>query len=326
MAIVNDVTGVAGRAGISDQPLLATDGKRKSKKRIRAFTSEDRASHRSIEKQRREALNESFLELARLLPPLTHARRLSKSLIVNESISYLNEQRAIRLAAASEIRDLLADYNSLITQLNALQYSHVPGESQQLPHRITTKALSEFMDVEREEFGTFPGGFGDNGPCDDIEGDQSRDIDYFITPADNLDFTTVLERPTNGLVNTAATLPDSIPTQLPLNTLQTNTDEASTQQRELNPLHYSTIPNSLATGDLTTIPNSLATGDLTSLNGELLNNLLSDNEWSLDMLFEPTFPTNGGSTQLLYNNGVSLSQFRGQNHPRAENGGFDFIQ
>lgn len=182
------------------------------------------------------------------------------------------------------------------------------------------------MDVEREEFGTFPGGFGDNGPCDDIEGDQSREIDYFITQADNLDFTTVLEKPTNGLVDTIATLPDSIPTQLPLNTLQANTNEASIQQRDLNPLHYSTIPNSLTTGDLTTIPNSLATGDLTSLNGELLDNLLSDNEWPLDMLFEPTFHTNSNSTQLLYNNGVSLSQFRGQNHHRAENGGFDFIQ
>ncbi|OBT87802.1 hypothetical protein VE02_02152 [Pseudogymnoascus sp. 03VT05] len=314
MAIVNDVTGVAGRAGISDQPLLATDGKRKSKKRIRAFTSEDRASHRSIEKQRREALNQSFLELARLLPPLAHARRLSKSLIVNESISYLNEQRAIRLAAASEVRDLLADYNSLITQLNALQYPHVSGESQQLPHRITTKALSEFMDVEREGFGTFSSGFGDNGPCDDVEGDQGREIDYFVTQADNLDFTTVLEEPTNGLMDTGASPLPSMPTQLPLNTLQTNTDETNTQQRELNPLHYSTIPN------------SLATGDLTSLNGELLDNLLSDNEWSLDALFEPTFHTNSSSAQLLYNNDVSLSQFSGQNHPRAENGGFDFIQ
>lgn len=61
MSIINDVTGVGGRAGILDQPQIAADGKRKSKKRVRAFTSEDRASHRSIEKQRREALNQSFL-------------------------------------------------------------------------------------------------------------------------------------------------------------------------------------------------------------------------------------------------------------------------
>lgn len=60
MAIINDA-GVAGRAGISDQRQIAADAKRKSKKRVRAFTSEDRASHRSIEKQRREALNQSFL-------------------------------------------------------------------------------------------------------------------------------------------------------------------------------------------------------------------------------------------------------------------------
>jgi hypothetical protein len=61
MSIINDVTAVPRSAGISDQPHIATDGKRKSKKRVRAFTSEDRASHRSIEKQRREALNQSFL-------------------------------------------------------------------------------------------------------------------------------------------------------------------------------------------------------------------------------------------------------------------------
>lgn len=59
--INNDVTGVAGSVGFSDQPHITADGKRKSKKRVRAFTSEDRASHRSIEKQRREALNQSFL-------------------------------------------------------------------------------------------------------------------------------------------------------------------------------------------------------------------------------------------------------------------------
>jgi hypothetical protein len=35
--------------------------KRRGKKRIRAFTTDERASHRVIEKQRREALNESFL-------------------------------------------------------------------------------------------------------------------------------------------------------------------------------------------------------------------------------------------------------------------------
>lgn len=254
-----------------------------------------------------------------MLPPLAHARRLSKSLIINESISYLNEQRAIRLAAASEIRNLLADYNSLITQLNARQYPHIPGGSQQLPHRITTKVLLEFMDVEHEEFGTFPGGFGDNGPCDDVEGDQSREIDYFVTQAENLDFTNILDKPPslpsanpNSLMGAAAVpLPNSnsMATQLPLNTA-----EASIQQREPNSSQHPTIPN------------SLATGNLSSLNGEILDSMLSDNEWPLDMLFEPTFHTDSDSTQLLYNNSVTLSQFRGQHHLGAENGGFDFIQ
>ncbi|KFY25239.1 hypothetical protein V491_01848 [Pseudogymnoascus sp. VKM F-3775] len=323
MAIINDVPGIAGRSGISGQPHISADAKRKSKKRIRAFTSEDRASHRFIEKQRREALNQSFLELARLLPPLAHARRLSKSLIINESISYLNEQRAIRLAAASEIRNLLADYNSLITQLNARQYPHVPGETQQLPHHVTTKALLELMDVEQEEFGAFPSGFGDNGPCDDVEGEQSREIDYFVTQADNFDFANVLDNPTNfpltepnSLMDApATTLPDSVATQLPFNTLPTNTaGETNTQQRQLSPSRHSTIPN------------SLATENPTSLNSELLDNLLPDNEWPLDMLFDPTFDSDNGSTQLLYNSSASLLQFREQHPPWTENSGFGFIQ
>lgn len=46
----------------SGSPPAAADGsKKKPKKRIRSFTPGDRACHRVIEKQRREALNESFL-------------------------------------------------------------------------------------------------------------------------------------------------------------------------------------------------------------------------------------------------------------------------
>jgi hypothetical protein len=47
---------------VSGSPSADIDStKRKGKKRIRAFTADERASHRVIEKQRREALNESFL-------------------------------------------------------------------------------------------------------------------------------------------------------------------------------------------------------------------------------------------------------------------------
>lgn len=48
---------------------LFTPNKNK-KKRIRVFTPDDRASHRVIEKQRREALNERFIvRCVHLLPP-----------------------------------------------------------------------------------------------------------------------------------------------------------------------------------------------------------------------------------------------------------------
>jgi hypothetical protein len=49
-------------ATVIDLPTtITTDGKKKIKKRTRSFTSHDRAAHRVVEKQRREALNQSFL-------------------------------------------------------------------------------------------------------------------------------------------------------------------------------------------------------------------------------------------------------------------------
>jgi hypothetical protein len=54
-----------GSGSASGSPLNANanadSNKRRNKKRVRAFTADERASHRVIEKQRREALNESFL-------------------------------------------------------------------------------------------------------------------------------------------------------------------------------------------------------------------------------------------------------------------------
>ncbi|PMD56073.1 uncharacterized protein K444DRAFT_536508, partial [Hyaloscypha bicolor E] len=109
--------------------------KRRGKKRIRAFTTDERASHRVIEKQRREALNESFLDLARLIPALAPVRRLSKSLIVHEGIQHLRAQRATCLAAASEVQAILAENIQLIVEVNSWreQYGSGMGSSQVKP-------------------------------------------------------------------------------------------------------------------------------------------------------------------------------------------------
>ncbi|KAL3421497.1 hypothetical protein PVAG01_07942 [Phlyctema vagabunda] len=169
MSSVMDTMHSPSPGTLSGDIQLTRDGKKRTKKRVRAFTSDDRASHRIIEKQRREALNQQFLELARLLPGLANVRRLSKSVIVSESISYLKAQREIRLAAAKEVRLLLTERDNALERLNGHQ-----GQFNAVTHgkqagRPISEALLNLLNVEDEKFGSFPGGFGDNGPNDEQE-------------------------------------------------------------------------------------------------------------------------------------------------------------
>lgn len=46
---------------MEEDPAVQNSAKRKPKKRVRNFTSDDRAQHRVIEKQRRESLNSNFV-------------------------------------------------------------------------------------------------------------------------------------------------------------------------------------------------------------------------------------------------------------------------
>ncbi|KAK0100210.1 hypothetical protein ONS95_008549 [Cadophora gregata] len=146
-----------------------TTNKRRTKKRIRAFTAEDRATHRVIEKQRREALNERFLDLARLLPALADCRRLSKSIIVHESIAHLQTQRTMFLAAASEVQTLIAENLELIAEVNRWR-GQFSDRSPCQPKPLGDGVLA-LLKVDQEVFGTFPAGFGDNstGDGDDEE-------------------------------------------------------------------------------------------------------------------------------------------------------------
>jgi hypothetical protein len=260
-------------------------------------------------------------ELARLLPSLAHARRLSKSIIVNESISYLNTQRAIRLAAANEVRKLLADYDSLLTVLNNRQHPYVPADIQQLPPRPVSEALLNLLGVEQEEFGTFPGGFGDNRPGDEVEDEQAGESDYFVAQRNNNDSTNLSDEPPNfllsepnSLMNATAPVPDFTAMQLPLDMLATNTTyESDPQQGDLDPSHQSTIFSSSIFGDITTS------------NEDLPGNLLSRNGWSIDMYSEPAFHGDSDSTQLLYSNSVFSSQFHEQHPPMVENTSYGFL-
>ncbi|KAJ7698034.1 hypothetical protein B0H17DRAFT_881761, partial [Mycena rosella] len=129
------------------------------RKRTRVFTPDDRATHRVIEKERREALNTQFIDLARLLPGLATTRRLSKSIIVSEAIAHQKKQRAQRLVCAQQIRAMRAEQESLLSEINTLRVQ-VGNPDRKEVEPLSAEAL-EMLAVEDEVFGAFPAGFGD---------------------------------------------------------------------------------------------------------------------------------------------------------------------
>lgn len=116
--------------------------KRKSG-RPRPLPPEVNARNLAIEKQRREALNDKFLviipvrrsapwtgsvltewymqTLARLIPGLDTAQRLTKVLIVDESIRALEEQRVLYMAAMQDKQDLIVENKRLNMEITTLR-------------------------------------------------------------------------------------------------------------------------------------------------------------------------------------------------------------
>jgi len=92
--------------------------KRTLKMKQRANTAERRASHNAVERQRREALNARFLDLAAILPNLANVRRPSKSSIVNSSIAHVHASRRHRILAAQQLRLLASECDSLRREAN----------------------------------------------------------------------------------------------------------------------------------------------------------------------------------------------------------------
>ncbi|KAJ7617768.1 hypothetical protein FB45DRAFT_1007510 [Roridomyces roridus] len=132
------------------------------RKRVRLFTPAERATHRVVEKQRREALNNQFIELARLLPGLAKTRRLSKSVIVNESIAHQRKQRAERLACARQLRAMRTEQASLVAEVNALREKLGITERRESPVGVDAAEDPEEereegpLTVDGESFGAFP--------------------------------------------------------------------------------------------------------------------------------------------------------------------------
>ncbi|KAF2642336.1 hypothetical protein P280DRAFT_396064, partial [Massarina eburnea CBS 473.64] len=88
------------------------------KKRVRTWTAEERAAHRVFEKSRREAFNDSMIDLARHIPSLVGTRRLNKHMIVEHSIARHQAQRKLCTSVLSDMQALVAERNELLTEVN----------------------------------------------------------------------------------------------------------------------------------------------------------------------------------------------------------------
>ncbi|KAF2679527.1 hypothetical protein K458DRAFT_393948 [Lentithecium fluviatile CBS 122367] len=154
------------------QSMSGSSGNRK--KRIRTWTPEERAAHRVFEKSRRDAFNDSMIELAKQVPSLVGTRRLNKHMIVEHSIARHQAQRQLCLSAAQSVQALLAERDELLAEVN--QWRSAAGVA--LPPREEGPAgqqLQELVMIEHETFGTFPNGFGDNAPEDGSGDDQHQE-------------------------------------------------------------------------------------------------------------------------------------------------------
>ncbi|OHE99297.1 hypothetical protein CORC01_05338 [Colletotrichum orchidophilum] len=123
-------------------------GKKSTKKRIRNFSADDRAAHRIFERGRREAFKERLTELAGQLPVLadTDPERLSKHVVVNQSIARhkLLESRCIDALRA--IESLLRERDELLAEVNS--WRRTAGANPQLPKSLSN--VAGLIQTERE--------------------------------------------------------------------------------------------------------------------------------------------------------------------------------
>ncbi|RSH77558.1 uncharacterized protein EHS24_003115 [Apiotrichum porosum] len=160
-------------------------GAPKPKPRKRVNTAEKRHQHNAIERQRRETLNSKFLVLARLLPSLAACRRPSKSAIVNGSISHLSHQRSQRLLAAKLLRQMAAEREELLAEVN--QWRQANGCQPKTTASPWAEEAEEVYQVEKETFGSFASMGGEGGDDQDDQDDEPQDSSSYSDSTMNIE-------------------------------------------------------------------------------------------------------------------------------------------
>ncbi|KAI2640214.1 hypothetical protein GGS21DRAFT_537917 [Xylaria nigripes] len=99
---------------------VTTHVRRVKKKRVRNFTEDDRAAHRIFEKSRREAFKEALTNLANLLPALTDTepQRLSKHVVVDESITFIKLQHEQIRTVTEHLEAVKTERDELLAEVN----------------------------------------------------------------------------------------------------------------------------------------------------------------------------------------------------------------
>ncbi|KAI8623155.1 hypothetical protein F5Y19DRAFT_481993 [Xylariaceae sp. FL1651] len=123
------------------------------KKRVRNFTEDDRAAHRIFEKSRREAFKEALTNLASLLPVLaeTEPQRLSKHVVVDESIAFIRSQQDQIRAATEHLQAVTRERDQLLAELNqwrggaGIELRQAGTASQAAVHRVESSVTSDAM-------------------------------------------------------------------------------------------------------------------------------------------------------------------------------------
>ncbi|GKU06054.1 hypothetical protein FLAG1_09419 [Fusarium langsethiae] len=140
---------------------IAKPQKPKRKGRSRPLPPDVTARNLAIEKQRRGEMNENFLELARMLPNIADARRLTKVLIVNKSIEHVRQQREMCLAVDSDMQELLAENRRLVSEVNCLRAQVEGPTAPVIQPKSPTETMKQLAETRNHVFGTFSAGFGD---------------------------------------------------------------------------------------------------------------------------------------------------------------------
>ncbi|KAL1865418.1 hypothetical protein VTK73DRAFT_5262 [Phialemonium thermophilum] len=179
----------AGRSSSAD-PVIPTGGqqqppKRPQKKRVRNFTADDRAAHAVFERSRREAFKERLTELARLLPALagTDPSRLSKHVVLEESIARHKTQDTNRLAAIQHIQALTQERDELLLEVNEWRARCGGGFLSPRQALVGNDAISDFLNPDTSQSRSQRAQSSSGQSVTDAE--QERDATTFATDSQN---------------------------------------------------------------------------------------------------------------------------------------------